>query len=130
MKRRFVAAPLGALLAGAIAGGSNLSVNAQDTVDPALMAAGQAVFASSCLGCHGAEGQGGAGPALANNEVLSSARAIAAQVLNGNEEHGMPAFADTLTDEAIAAVGTYIRNSWGNAYGAMVPETVAAQRGN
>lgn len=29
----------------------------------------------------------------------------------------MPAFRSRLTAEEIRAVGTYIRNSWGNAYG-------------
>ena len=128
MKRLFVAAPLGVLFAGAIATGSTVSVNAQGAPDPALMEAGQEIYEDNCLGCHGNEGQGGAGPVLAANEVLSSGRAIAAQILNGNEEHGMPAFMDILDDEEIAAVGTYIRNSWGNAYGDMVSETVAAQR--
>lgn len=128
MKRYYIAAPLGVVLAGAIAAGSGLTVNAQDAPDPALMETGQELYEDNCLGCHGDEGQGGAGPVLAANDVLSSGRAIAAQVLNGNEEHGMPAFMDILDDEEVAAVGTYIRNSWGNAYGVLTAETVAAQR--
>lgn len=128
MNRYYIAAPIGVLFAGLLAAGSSITVNAQDAPDPALMEAGQEVYEDNCQGCHGDEGQGGAGPVLAANEVLSSGRAIAAQVLNGNEEHGMPAFMDILDDEEIAAVGTYIRNSWGNAYGVMTAETVAAQR--
>ncbi len=128
MKLHYTAAPLGVLFAGLIAAGSSLTVNAQDAPDPAVMEAGLEVYEDNCEGCHGDEGQGGAGPVLANNDVLSSGRAIAAQILNGNEEHGMPAFLDILNDEEVAAVGTYIRNSWGNAFGIMVPETVAAQR--
>lgn len=128
MKLHYTAAPLGVLFAGLIAAGSSLTVNAQDAPDPALMEAGQELYEDNCLGCHGDEGQGGAGPLLAGNDVLSSGRAVAAQILNGNDEHGMPAFMDILSDEEVAAVGTYIRNSWGNAFGVMVPETVAAQR--
>ena len=128
MKRLLLAAPFGVLIAGAIATGSAVSVNAQDAPDPALMETGEEIYENNCVGCHGDEGQGGAGPMLAGNDVLSSGRAVAAQILNGNDEHGMPAFMDILDDDEVAAVGTYIRNSWGNAFGIMVPETVAAQR--
>lgn len=128
MKPYLIAAPFGALIAGAIAASASLSVSAQDAIDPVVMAQGEEIYGDSCVGCHGAEGEGGGGPPLAGAELLSSGRAVAAQILNGNDEHGMPPFMDVLDDDEIAAVGTYIRNSWGNAFGIMVAETVAAQR--
>ena len=42
---------------------------------------------------------------------------IVRQVLRGNVEKGMPAFAGQLSDRQIAAVATYIRNAWENAHG-------------
>ena len=128
MKKLSILAPAGVVVACAIAAFPSLSIAQADSELAAAIAAGQEVFETNCQGCHGDEGQGGAGPALAGNDVLSSARAVAAQILNGNEEHGMPAFMDILDDDEVAAVGTYIRNSWGNAFGLMVAETVAAQR--
>lgn len=94
----------------------------------ALMAAGAEAYEDNCAGCHGAEGGGGAGPALAGNTSLSSGRGVVAQILAGAAQ-GMPPFADALDDNEIAAIATFIRNSWGNAFGIVVPATVANQRG-
>jgi mono/diheme cytochrome c family protein len=128
MKPYLIVVPLGALIAGAITASSSLSVSAQDTINALLMADGGEIYEDNCVGCHGSDGGGGAGPPLAGAAILSSGRAIAAQILNGNEEHGMPPFLDVLDNDEIAAVGTYIRNSWGNAFGIMAAETVATQR--
>ena len=40
----------------------------------------------------------------------------------------MPPFGGELSDVEIASVGTYIRNNWGNQFGAISPEKVAAAR--
>jgi mono/diheme cytochrome c family protein len=40
----------------------------------------------------------------------------------------MPQFAGTLKDAQIAAVATYIRNSWGNEFGAITEAESAALR--
>jgi hypothetical protein len=40
----------------------------------------------------------------------------------------MPAYRDKLTDQAIAAVASYIRNSWGNAAPAIDADQVAKAR--
>ena len=40
----------------------------------------------------------------------------------------MPAFGWELKDDQIAAVLTYIRNSWGNAAAAVSPDDVGKQR--
>jgi mono/diheme cytochrome c family protein len=40
----------------------------------------------------------------------------------------MPAYSKDLSDQQIADVATYIRNSWGNAAPAVTPEQVAKAR--
>ncbi len=100
---------------------------AQGAVEPDIMVSGEAVFAKNCVMCHGADGRSVAStfPNLANNETLEDASQIALNVHNGVAI--MPPF-PTLSDEEIAAVATYIRNSWGNTLGAVLIEEVSAVR--
>jgi mono/diheme cytochrome c family protein len=91
----------------------------------ALIAEGEEIFAANCQPCHGPEGGGSEGPALAGNEGLQAQSPILNQVLFGGAY--MPAFAQ-LTDREIAAVATFIRNSWENEFGGVTEETVAAAR--
>jgi mono/diheme cytochrome c family protein len=88
---------------------------------------GPQVFQENCAMCHGNEGQGGVGPALAGNEQLEDTEAAINQVLQGGG--GMPAFADQLSDEQVAAVLTHERNSWGNEFGEVTADQVAQARG-
>lgn len=94
----------------------------------ALMAAGQLVFRSNCAPCHGDAGQGGIGPAFVGNGRLTDTVYIVNRVLDGFIEHGMPPFGGVLDDHQIAAVTTFIRNSWGNEFGAVLEEEVSAER--
>lgn len=94
----------------------------------ATYAFGQDVYEERCIGCHGAEGQGGMGPMLAGNELVASARNVISMVLTGFEDHGMPAYAAILDNEEIAALTTYVRNSWGNDFGLTSPDRVDAYR--
>ena len=94
----------------------------------ALMTKGQEIFTNICSVCHGSEGQGKIGPALAGNTHLNHYEFIVNRVLNGFEEHGMPSFKSQFTDQQIAAVATYVRNSWSNNYGAVTPEEVKGLR--
>lgn len=91
--------------------------------DP-VMALGQELYTVNCVACHGAQGEGPA-RVFANNENLKYTVLIASQVVFGGEF--MPKFPD-LTDEEIAAIGTYIRNSWGNAFGPVTAEEVKSYR--
>ncbi len=79
-----------------------------------------------CAACHGAEGQGGAGPALAGNRNLENADYHISRILNGGA--GMPAYRDQLSDEQIAAVATHERTSWGNTFSEVAAQQVAQQR--
>jgi mono/diheme cytochrome c family protein len=53
---------------------------------------------------------------------------IVRQILRGNAEKGMPAFAATLSDHQVAAVATYIRNAWDNVHGVVLEGDVKKVR--
>lgn len=104
-------------------------------VDPAVVASinqewptlGKQVFTSAgCVACHGAEGQGGAGPKLAGNEkILKDPVYVYTIVTKG--KGGMPAFGDKLSEKEIYAVANYVLHSWGNSIPEpLTPATVAA----
>lgn len=88
-------------------------------------ATGAQLYARNCAGCHGGAGEGGFGPALAGNKNVADAEAVIEQTLNGGG--GMPAF-NRLSDKEIAALGTYIRSSWGNDFNPVSAGNVAGQR--
>lgn len=91
-----------------------------------LPADGATVYNANCVACHQSSGQGltGAFPPLDGSEWVLSDPRIPAQILlhgvqgamqvMGNTYNGvMPAMAQ-LSDEELAAVLNYIRNSWSN----------------
>ena len=98
----------------------------------AVMARGAKVYEAHCAQCHGAQGLGekglgekGAFPALAGNRavLMQDPTNVLQVVLQGGyapatkgnpRPHGMPPFRQWLSDDEIAAVATYLRNSWGN----------------
>jgi cytochrome c oxidase subunit 2 len=86
-----------------------------------LMAQGKAVYDNACLACHGAQGQGGIGNAIAGSAVvlggLSSHMAVVAKGVSGT---AMQAFGGQLNDVEMAAVLTYQRNAFGNNTGDVV----------
>jgi mono/diheme cytochrome c family protein len=92
-----------------------------------LLAFGQTVYAKHCASCHGADGHGMPPdyPPLAANPSIQMQSAVnpIRMVLNGGfppgtasnpEPYGMPPFAQTLSDDEVAAVVSYIRGAWGN----------------
>ena len=97
-----------------------------------LMARGETIHGTSCVGCHQAEGQGipNLFPAIAGSEVATGDVAEhLATVLHGVDGTAMGAFRDSLSDADLAAVVTYQRNAFGNATGdAVQPADVAALR--
>lgn len=88
---------------------------------------GHAVFMQSgCFACHGELGYGGAGPRFRDDKLLAADQYVVGQILIGRGI--MPAFAHKLNNEQIAAVATYVRNSWGNNFGPISVEDVAKGR--
>lgn len=99
-----------------VAGGQAIAQG--DDEFAAMMAEGEVVFyqTANCASCHGQQGEGGFGPELAGNDYLAGIGGLLGMILGGFEEHGMPAFADRLSNREVAAVATFVRNSFGNNY--------------
>ena len=95
-----------------------------DDLVAALLAEGEAAFPQTCAACHGADGGGRIGPPLRNN--TASVRGLVRVLQFGRGP--MPPLGAGMSDREIAAVLSYIRNSWGNAYGPVLPADIAPYR--
>jgi cytochrome c oxidase subunit 2 len=86
-----------------------------------LYAKGEAVYQQSCAVCHGANGEGGVGPAMKAGAVTTGPMAGHLEsVVNGVPGTAMQAFGAQLNNIDMAAVITYERNAWGNNMGDML----------
>ncbi len=106
-----------------------------DNVDKALLAKatsevehpGVGLYQAFCMKCHQSLGNGKLGkfPKLAGNSIVLSKNASSlirlllegsktAQTQRGQEPQKMPSFAEKFSDQQIAEVLSFIRNSWGN----------------
>ena len=76
---------------------------------------GKALFMKNCAACHQASGKGipGAFPELAGNKFVQGKGADVATVLLKGRG-GMPDFSDSLSDQEIAAILSFVRSNWGN----------------
>ena len=110
------------------------------SIDPAQMEIGKAQFLV-CGACHGQNGEGtAAGPPLAGSEwvtgpisnlVRIQLRGLKGPIEVAGKVYDFPAGMMALsyqTDEQVAAVLTYIRNSFGNKASAVKPEDVQSLR--
>lgn len=116
---------------------------AQAKKQPAATASikrGQQVFSTTCIVCHQKNGGGVPGlnpPLIKTTYVLGEKSQLIQIVLKGLNQpievqgqtynNVMPSFAQ-LTDEQIADVLTYVRNSFGNKASAVSPALVKAER--
>ena len=95
---------------------------------PAEMSAGKALYDRACIACHEADGSGAPRiyPPLPGNANLQSADPSSTLriILDGAQTvttprapntGSMPGYAKQMSDQEIADVTNYIRNSWGNA---------------
>jgi mono/diheme cytochrome c family protein len=107
--------------------GTGAVITRQFGLSSAKMTQGQAVYEKHCAQCHGEQGQGKAGayPTLSGNRAVNMhTTANLVQMLlyggyspatQGNPRpYGMPPYVLVLKDSEVAAVLTYVRNSWGN----------------
>jgi mono/diheme cytochrome c family protein len=102
---------------------------AQDESIDELIDEGGPLFEDNCSVCHGTRGEGtGNGPTLGGNTNVKDRALVVNQVLWGDSDHGMPSFVDVLNDREIAAIATFVRNSWGNDYGIVFPRSVELRR--
>lgn len=101
---------------------------------------GKAVYGTSCLSCHQADGSGVPNlnpPLIQNDWVLGPKNVLVLQVLKGSRgkveidgetfHNSMPPMAH-LTDQQIADVITYVRNSFGNKASSVSPAEVKSLR--
>lgn len=111
------------------------------TPDQKIMARGQAIYTDNCAGCHMADGRGmskvfpplGGSAAIQADQpgtvlhvVLQGARMAAPSTLVTGQ--AMPGFGWKLTNQDVADVATFIRNSWGNRASPVNAGQVAAVR--
>ena len=86
-----------------------------------LMSKGEAVYNASCLACHGANGEGGVGKAIAGSTIATGDLSTHLDVgIKGVSGTAMQAFGGQLNDVEMAAVITYQRNAFGNNTGDIV----------
>jgi quinoprotein glucose dehydrogenase len=110
-------------------------------VDPAVMAAGKQAF-MTCMACHGANAEGTViAPPLARsnwvngpveNLIRIQLRGLQGPITVSGKKYAPPVPMMALphqTDEQIAAVLTYVRNSFGNSAPVVTPEQVKTLRG-
>lgn len=110
-------------------------------IDPAILKAGRTQFIV-CAACHGQNAEGtGIAPPLAGSEWVNGPaenliriqlRGLQGPITVKGQTYNLPAGMAALayqTDEQIAAVLTYVRNSFGNSAPAVTPAQVAALRG-
>jgi mono/diheme cytochrome c family protein len=115
------------------------AVAVDEPLDPAVMELGKVSYIL-CAACHGQNGEGGTAPPLAGSEwvagpisnlVRIQLRGLQGAITVSGKEYnvlgGMMALSYQ-TDEQIAAVLTYTRNSFGNKASIVKPEHVAALR--
>jgi cytochrome c oxidase subunit 2 len=69
---------------------------------------GRAEFQGACATCHGMQGQGGYGPPLANDTLLTQKTALANIVRNGGVK--MPAVGDSWTSAQMTALVAYAKS--------------------
>ena len=118
----FLVSPAGEAIGAEVA-------DAGDDVFAAFMDTGERVYAQHCAVCHGADGN----QALVSHAAIldgyrrlnDSARMLRA-IVNGRGY--MPGLGGALSDEEVAAVATYVRNSWSNDHGLVSVEEVEAVR--
>lgn len=110
-------------------------------VEAAVMHAGEAIYRDQCSACHGLDGKGVPMlfPSLAQSSLVRAADSTSAirLVLRGGRSvatkeeptaPGMPSFGWQLDDQQVAAVLTYIRNTWQATAPSVSAETVRNNR--
>jgi cytochrome c oxidase subunit II len=77
---------------------------------------GRSEWEGVCAKCHGPQGEGGYGPAIANNSLLTQAQGLRTLLLNGQNSIGstasyMPPVARDWSDAQFKALNTYLKEN-------------------
>ena len=102
---------------------TGLAQSSQELIES--MQRGESIYIGNCQACHLMKGEGviGVFPPLAKSDYLmADVNRSIKQILHGNQEeivvngvkYKLPMMPVDLTDQQIADVLNYIRNSWGN----------------
>lgn len=97
-------------------------------VDPELakmIEEGHKQYMNNCRPCHGSKGTAGV-PLAGNPKVADNPGYLIWAILTGPGY--MPEFAPALSNEQIAAIATFVENSWGNSSGIVSPDDVQMSR--
>ncbi|MEK9926903.1 MAG: cytochrome c oxidase subunit II [Halieaceae bacterium] len=100
---------------------AQVAASAVDLSLDELMSKGESVYNSQCLACHGAQGEGGVGKAIAGSAIaLGDVGAHLDVGIKGVSGTAMQAYGSQLSDVDMAAVITYQRNAFGNNTGDVI----------
>lgn len=106
---------------------------------PQSIKRGESVYQANCAGCHMPEGEGveAVFPPLAKTDYVKNVKRAIGIILNGQEgeisvngityNSAMSALPQ-LTDQEVADVLNFVRNSWGNKYPIIKAAEVKAER--
>jgi len=103
--------------------------NTRTPEEEAMFKAGQGVYATNCAGCHQDNGQGAphVAAALAGSRIVNGRPEMPLRVLLNGKEGSigeMPPLGQSLSDEQLAQVLTYVRGSFGNTASPIHPPLV------
>jgi mono/diheme cytochrome c family protein len=70
---------------------------------------GKGEWEGSCAKCHGLQGQGGFGPTISNNALLTQGRSLEELIRQGRNE--MPPVANGWSNEQVQALLGYLKQS-------------------
>ena len=101
--------------------------NSRTPDEEVLFKAGQGVYATNCAGCHQDQGQGAprVAAALAGSKIVTGRPDMPLRVLLNGKDGSigeMPPLGQSLNDQQLAQVLTYIRGSFGNSAAPVHPE--------
>ncbi len=107
--------------------------NIRTPAEQKLYEHGKDVYAVNCAGCHQANGQGApnVAAALAGSTFANARPDVPLRILlNGKDGNigDMPPLGQSLSDQDLAAVLTYVRGSWGNSGTPVAPPYVKEMR--
>ena len=101
--------------------------------DLQLLESGESLYRSNCSVCHARDGKGDiqlGAPDLDDSPFANGKKSqLVQRILLGKKGTAMPAFADALSDQQVAAIASYLRNAFNNQSGDSVSaEEVRRQR--
>lgn len=119
--------------------GSDASAESSDPSLKESITRGEVVYKQSCIACHMADGGGAPpmNPPLIGTSFVKGDKAVLSGIIlkgmsnepvDGEKYHNVMPALDMLSDQQIADVLTYVRNSFGNKESGVTPDDVKLVR--